>query len=309
VGTTTSPDLVVVGGGPAGLACAIRARSLNLNVAIVDMLGLGGQLLNLADLDDLPGHPGLVTGPDLAATLMEQAMDAGTTIHFGEVNEIKPDDDTWHVSGTGFDALTAGAAVVATGTRPLPLEVPGEAELMGRGVSDCAACDGPLYAGRPVLVVGGGAIAIYEAVHLGSIASQVTQLVPAEATLPRHVRERMVAGKPPITTLENIEVSSILGDDCVTGLRYIDANGTSSEISASAIFVAHERRPATEPVRALVEIDSDGHIAVDNQLRARPAGLFAAGDVRSGSARSILAALADGDLAATRALHHLTANP
>jgi thioredoxin reductase (NADPH) len=309
VSTTTSPDLVVVGGGPAGLACAIRARSLDVNVAIIDMLALGGQLLNLAEIEDLPGHPGDVTGPDLAATLMEQAMDAGTAIHFGEVGEIHSEDGTWRVSGSGIETFTAGAAVVATGTRPVPLTVPGEAELAGRGVSECAACDGPLYAGRPVVVVGGGAIAVYEAVHLGSIASTVTQLVPAEATMPRQVREHMMAGKPPITIVEDVEVSSILGEDSVTGLRYVDANGTSSEISAAAIFVAHRRRPAAEPVAALVETDGDGHIAVDSRLRAGPAGLFAVGDVRSGSAGSILAALADGDLAATRALHHLTANP
>ena len=118
-----------------------------------------------------------------------------------------------------------------------------------------------------------------------------------------------MAGKPPITVLEDVEASSILGDDTVTGLRYVDANGTSSEIPASAVFVAHGRRPATASVRALVETDSDGHIAVDSRLSAGPTGLFAAGDVRSGSAGSILAALADGDLAATRALHHLTADP
>ncbi len=269
-----SMDVIVIGAGPAGLAAATDVARAGLSCLALDKLAPGGALINLGQLHEVDEA---ISGADMAARLTDEAMTAGVEIGFGEVSSVAG-HGPWTVRTSDGEERTARAVIVAAGLNKGRLGLPNEDDFEGRGLSHCAACDGPLYAGQPVVVAGTGGWADAEARELEGVAGQVTVLDPA---------------RQPIVALEGAD-----------GLQavVIETEGARKSIPARAVFVYVGQTPAAEFLPDSLARDASGHIVVDDRSHTSSATIFAAGDVRAGS-RSLLAeAIADGRRAATAAI-------
>ena len=280
-------DVIVVGAGPAGLTAATGAARAGLKVLCLDKLAPGGALINLAELHEVPGYEGgHADGPQIASQLTDDATEAGVELGFGEVVKLTgPGADLvpWTVETADGEQHTGRAVVIATGLSKGTLGLPEEAEYDGRGLSHCASCDGPLYAGRPVVVAGTEGWAPREAAELQVVAGDVT-VIGKPASLPdgvRHLDGRIVA-------LEGADgLQSVV----------VETGGARKSIPASAVFVYVGQSPAAEFLPETLARDATGHIVVDEGGRTSAATVFAAGDVRAGARHHLADAIADGQRA------------
>jgi len=277
----TSFDVIVIGAGPAGLAAATEAARAGLRTLCLDKLAPGGVLINLSQLH---GVAEASDGPQMASQLTDQATAAGAEIGFGEVVRLSG-CGPWTVETAEGERHSGRAVVIATGLGKGRLGLPGEDEYEGRGLSHCASCDGPLYAGQPVVVAGAGGWASYEADELKGFASEVTVVDTVAAQVPEGVRH--IEGR-------------IVGLEGGEGLQAIvvESAGARKTIPASAVFVYVGQSPAAEFVPDSLACDATGHIVVDEGGRTSAATVFAAGDVRAGAQHSLAEAIADGQRAA-----------
>ncbi len=277
----TSFDVIVIGAGPAGLAAATEAARAGLRTLCLDKLAPGGVLINLSQLH---GVAEASDGPQMASQLTDQATAAGAEIGFGEVVRLSG-SGPWTVETAEGERHSGRAVVIATGLGKGRLGLPGEDEYEGRGLSHCASCDGPLYAGQPVVVAGAGGWASYEADELKGFASEVTVVDTVAAQVPEGVRH--IEGR-------------IVGLEGGEGLQAIvvESAGARKTIPASAVFVYVGQSPAAEFVPDSLARDATGHIVVDEGGRTSAASAFAAGDVRAGAQHSLAEAIADGQRAA-----------
>ena len=277
----TSFDVIVIGAGPAGLAAATEAAHAGLRTLCLDKLAPGGVLINLSQLH---GVAETSDGPQMASQLTDQATAAGAEIGFGEVVRLSG-SGPWTVETAEGERHSGRAVVIATGLGKGRLGLPGEDEYEGRGLSHCASCDGPLYAGQPVVVAGAGGWASYEADELKGFASEVTVVDTVAAQVPEGVRH--IEGR-------------IVGLEGGEGLQAIvvESAGARKTIPASAVFVYVGQSPAAEFVPDSLARDATGHIVVDEGGRTSAASAFAAGDVRAGAQHSLAEAIADGQRAA-----------
>ncbi|MEZ5407482.1 MAG: FAD-dependent oxidoreductase [Acidimicrobiales bacterium] len=293
-------DVAVLGGGPAGATAAARLAADGFVVVVVDPLGIGGALINVDHLPDHPDHPEGIAGWDLAAVLGERALAAGATVTMGRAGTPTWAHGTWTVPvESDRDGLQARAVLVATGCRPRPLPGDADGSLEGRGVSYCAVCDGGLFAGRSVVVVGDGPVAFAEARTLAETAAAVTVVVagPEPVADPSWVAAAVAAG--PVTVLTGQPVTGVTMADDGRGVTGVET-ASGAAIAAGGVFGALDPVPNSEPVAALVDLDPDGRLPVDHHfaVHGAPAGLFAAGDVRRGTGARAAAAEADGAQAA-----------
>ncbi len=277
----TSFDVIVIGAGPAGLAAATEAARAGLRTLCLDKLAPGGVLINLSQLH---GVAEASDGPQMASQLTDQATAAGAEIGFGEVVRLSG-CGPWTVETAEGERHSGRAVVIATGLGKGRLGLPGEDKYEGRGLSHCASCDGPLYAGQPVVVAGAGGWASYEADELKGFASEVTVVDTVAAQVPEGVRH--IEGR-------------IVGLEGGEGLQAIvvESAGARKTIPASAVFVYVGQSPAAEFVPDSLARDATGHIVVDEGGRTSAASAFAAGDVRAGAQHSLAEAIADGQRAA-----------
>jgi thioredoxin reductase (NADPH) len=267
-------DVVVIGGGAAGLSAAAVVAGAGLRCLLLDPMGGGGELMNLGALHDVPGHEGS-NGPDLAAQLLEAAMTAGVELGFGAVTALA--GPPWQVT-TVEESHAARAVILATGLAPGTLGLANEEKFLGQGLSHCAACDGPLYRGQPVVVAGADRWAVQEAAELAETCAAVT-LVTQGAPAPE---------VPGVTVIEG-RVTALHGEG---GLQAVLV-GTHT-LPARAIFVQCGRRPALGFAASLPR-DAEGHLPFNPAPR-----LFAAGGIRAGGPALLAAVMADG-VAAGRA--------
>lgn len=301
-------DVVVLGGGPAGATAAARLAAGGFAVVLVDPLGVGGALINVDHLPDHPDHPEGIAGWDLAATLGEEALSAGAAVTMGRAGTPTWKGGVWTVPvDGGGETIQARAVLVATGCRPRRLPGDGDGTLEGRGVSYCAVCDGGLFAGRPVVVVGDGPVAFAEARTLAELAASVTVVVAGAepAADASWVEAARAAGPVEVLTGHTVTAVTVGGDGGpVTGVE----TGAGAAIAAAGVFGALDPVPSSETVAGLVPLDPDGRIPTDDACAApgAPPGLFAAGDVRRGAAMRAVAAAADGTRAAAAIASYLT---
>ena len=276
-----SYDLIVVGSGPAGLTAATEAARAGLKCLCLDKLAPGGVLINLNELHDFDE---IFTGTQMASQLTDDAVVAGVEIGFGEVTKLAG-NGPWAVETADGERHTARAVVIATGLNKGRLGLPNEDQYEGRGLSHCAACDGPLYTGLPVIVAGAEGWAALEAKELTGLAGKVT-----------------VVGTPPAEKPEGITFidGRIVGLEGNDGLQSVtvEANATRNTIPASAVFVYVGQSPAAEFLPDSLARDATGHIVVDVDGRTSAPTLFAVGDVRSGGRQYLADAIADGQRAA-----------
>lgn len=303
--TPADCDIAVVGGGPAGLTAALFAARQGRSTILLDPLGSGGAILNTERVEDFPGFPEGVPGFELGPRIQEQVADAGGVFELGEVTRIEPRGGDWAVV-TDARELVAHAVIVATGSRPRTIGVPREEEFKGRGLSDCASCDGPLYCGKVVAVYGGGDHALIEALELVGHDVQVVLVHPEEALSGQETYSRRVAESAQVEIKHRTVLEEILGDGQVDGVLVRDlASGESSTVSVAGVFAYAGRLPNTEILDGVVSLDAGGHVSTDTWMRTELPGLFAAGDVRADAPGQAITAAGDGATAAIAAHRYL----
>lgn len=295
-------DLAIVGAGVAGLTAAMVAARHGLKVVVVDQIGVGGQISNAERVEGLPGFPQGIAGHELGPLLHEQAEAAGATFLLDTITAIEPSDR--HILRGAVEMLSAPGVIIAAGSSPRALGIPGEERLAGRGVSHCASCDGPFFKGREVGVVGGGDAALDEALVLAEHASRVTvfhrgsKLKAQQALVER-------AGSKIAIALDTV-VDEIVGEETVSGVRLRDAaNGATRTQALKGLFIYVGTEPNTAFLRGVLALDPAGHVETDVMMRTSVPGIFAAGDVRTHSVAQLAAVAGDGATAAVAAVRYL----
>jgi len=297
-------DIVIVGAGVAGLTAAMVAGRYGVKVAVVDRMGVGGQISNAERIENFPGFPQGIAGHELGPLLHEQAEAAGCELMLDTIEQIAPEGDRFLVRGA--ETLRARAVIVAAGSTLRSLGIPGEEPFLGQGVSHCASCDGPLFKGEEVVVVGGGDSALDEALVLAAHAARVT-VVHRGAILP--AQQAIVArasADPKIAILLDTVVEEIVGGAAVSGVRLRNRKSGEGRLQpVKGVFVYVGLEPNTTFLQGLVTLDGAGHIETDAMMQTSQPGLFAAGDIRKGSVALVAAAAGDGATAAVAAVRYI----
>ncbi|MBC7338666.1 MAG: thioredoxin-disulfide reductase [Firmicutes bacterium] len=298
-------DVVVLGAGPAGLTAAIYAGRARLDTVVIDHGVPGGQVATTDMVENYPGFPQGVSGAELAGLMNEQAERFGARIEMAEVEGLAREGDLWRVD-TSEGPYRARAVIVATGTRPRELGVPGEKEFRGRGISYCATCDGAFFRDKPVVVVGGGDSAVTEAEFLTRFASHVTIVHRRDQLRAARSLQERVLDNPKINVRWNAVVTSFLGEDRLQRVRLRDVKtGTESEVEAEGAFIYVGLLPNTSFLNGVVPLDEGGYLVTDEAMALPVPGLFAAGDVRRKRLRQVATAVGDGAVAAMAAEEYI----
>ena len=294
-------EVVIIGGGVAGATAALFAARHGRSSLCLDGSIAGGQLLSISKIEDFPGFPDGIAGFELCPALQEQAMNAGAEFRTGQVEAMAADGGGWAVT-TSDGPLTAGSVIVASGSTPRQLGLPGEEQWQGRGISHCASCDGPIYRDRTVVVVGAGDSALLEVLELAQYAQQVVLVHRGHSLEAQETYCRRVLESPVVSIRHGSVIEEILGDDRVQGVRLRDLeSGVVDELEAGALFPYIGSIGQTGFLADLLPLDENGRIWTDTLMRTELPGLLAAGDVRSESAAQAVAAAGDGATAAVSA--------
>ena len=294
-------DLIIIGSGPAGLSAAVYGKRAGLNLLVLEKAPMsGGQVLNTYEVDNYLGLPGM-NGFDMGMQFRAHADKLGVEFRETEVLSLS-ERNGMKIVKTDAEELEAKTVILATGAVHARLGVPGEEELSGMGVSYCATCDGAFFRGKTVAVVGGGDVALEDAIYLARTCEKVYLI---------HRRDELRGAKvlqEELQSLENVEilysctVEEIQGEDAVENLRAKNVKtGEISDLPVAGIFVAVGIRPNTELVRNMVDCDEGGYILAGEDCATSVPGLYAAGDVRKKPLRQIITAVADGANAAVAA--------
>lgn len=297
-------DLAIVGGGVAGLTAGLYAAWHRLDAVLLERMGTGGQIINADRVENYPGFPGGIKGYELAPLVAQQAMELGLRVEFADARRVTHDGNGYTVETDG-EAWHARAVIVAAGSTLAKLDVPGEAEFEGRGVSYCAVCDGEFFRDKPVAVVGSGDSALDEALVLAEVASEVTVLHRQDKVHAAAALVERAHAHPRIRFRPNTEVRAIEGDEAVERLLLRGQDGRAAHLPASGVFIYVGLRPNSSLLDGLLPVDAGGHIPVDLWMRAPLPGLLAAGDIRQHSARQVVSAAGDGATAAMAAMRYL----
>ena len=305
----SSYDLVIVGGGPAGLTTAIYAARENLRTLVLDRSALGGQAGVTERLDNYPGFPDGIGGAELAERFALQAQRYGVeTLPAVSVSEITSDRGTSKVTTSTGQVLSAGAVLVATGSTYRRTGAPGEADLIGAGVHFCATCDGPFYRGASeVVVIGGGNSGFEEGLFLTQFAEHVTLLERSASPRASRLLQDKVAAHPRMTVLTESSVSEFVkGEDGkLASVGVVGPDGRSTSLPASAAFVFVGLDPNTGFLGGSVDLDERGFIVTNRMMETSVHGVFAAGDVRAGSTKQLASAVGEGAAVALQIRAHL----
>jgi thioredoxin reductase (NADPH) len=289
-------DLVIVGAGPSGLAAAVYAAREGLDTLVLEKSVVGGMAAITATVDNYPGFDKGVGGLELAERLVDHATRFGAHIETGiEVTELKRDEHHLTVN-TNTGPVTADAVLVATGSTYRQLGIPGEKEHIGRGVHFCATCDAPLYRGKHILVVGGGNSAIQESIFIAKFAGQVTLLVRGSELGGTQILREQLRALPNVDFHFNTETRAITSDSTrVTGIDVVNtATKHKHHLEADAIFVFIGLLANTQAFENTLKLDGHKYILTGNDFTTSIPGVFAAGDVRSGSTWQIASAVGEG---------------
>ena len=294
-------DVVIIGGGPAGLTAGIYAARDRLNSLLIERGIIGGIITEAEWIDNYPGFPQGISGIELSKLMHEQATKYGLKSIFAEVTSLEIEGEQKIIKTTNGD-FAARTVIVAGGSERGKLGIPGEKEFTGKGVSFCATCDAPFFTDKQVAVVGGGNAAIYEALHLTKFATRVTIIHRRHRFRATAVVQEKAFAEPKIEFLLNTVVKAIEGKDFVQKLRLQNViTGKQSILEVTGVFMAIGLKPNTKYLKNTLPLDEQGHIITDEQMKTKIPGIFAAGDIRSGSIQQTVAAAGDGAIAAISA--------
>lgn len=290
-------DVLVIGGGPAGYTAALYAVRAGLSCAVVERLAAGGQMCETAHIENYPGV-GKTDGFALGDSMKSAAEQFGAKTVFAEVTAVELTGDIKTVT-TDSGVLSARTVIVATGATHRHLGLAREEELIGRGVGYCAACDGMLYRGKHVVLVGGGNSAAADALYLSGICTHVTMVHRRDTLRASRIHCDEIAARENITVCWNSEVVELLGEGRVEGVRLQNnKTGALTALDADGVFISIGREPHTALFAGQLTLDAVGYIVADETTKTNLAGVFAAGDVRTKPLRQIVTATADGATAA-----------
>jgi thioredoxin reductase (NADPH) len=299
-------DVVIIGGGPAGLAAGLYSARDRLSSLLIERGLIGGMITEAELVDNYPGFPQGISGIELTKLMHEQATKYGLETIYTEVTSLKIEERGKVVNTTQGDFF-ARAVIIAGGSERMKLGVPGEKEFTGRGVSYCATCDAPFFSQRPVAVVGGGNAAIYEALHLAKFASKVTVIHRRHQLRASRILQEKAFSEPKIEFLWDTIVEKIEGGDLVERISLHQViTGEKSALEIAGIFISIGFKPNTDCLKGILPLDAAGHVITNEKMETEIPGIFAAGDVRSNSGRQAITAAGDGATAAIYAERFIT---
>ena len=299
-------DVLVVGGGMAGMTAGIYAARYGLRVGIIEQMMGGASIINVERVENYPGFPEGIMGADLAAMTQEQAMNAGADFLMGEASGISEQGD-YRLVATDAGEFRGKAVIIAAGSTLRLLGIPGEEEFMGRGVSQCATCDGPLYSGQTVGIAGGGDSAADEALVLAQFAERVLLFHRRDELRAQHALVDRVLANPKIDVVWNTVIDEVLGENTVSGVK--TTNLTTGEQGAqelSGLFVYVGLQPNGVIANGLLETDGGGHVPVNVSMETSVPGVYAVGDIRQHSSSQLISAAGDGATAAIAANRYIS---
>ena len=299
-------EVIIVGSGPAGLTAAIYAARAGLEPLVIEGYGAGGQLMITTDVENYPGFPDGVQGPDMMAMFRQQAERFGTRFITADVSRVDFSERPFRV-WVDDDEHVGRSIIVSTGASARWLDIEGETRLRGKGVSACATCDGFFFRDKPVVVVGGGDTAMEEALFLTRMCESVTIVHRRDAFRASAIMAQRVLENPKITVVWNSRVVDVEGANVVEGVRVADVEtGDEHVIPTAAMFVAIGHQPNTELFEGLLDADGEGYLITDG-TRTNVEGVFACGDVQDTIYRQAVTAAGSGCMAAIDAERWLEA--
>ncbi len=303
----TDYQLIILGGGPAGLTAGLYAARDRLKVLLVERGVVGGQVLVTDWIDNYPGFPDGLSGSDLVEKMAAQAARFNLETKNGNVVKVELSETVKKMILESGEELTCQALIICTGARPNKLGIPGEEQFTGKGVSYCATCDGPFFRDQEIIVVGGGDTAVQEADFLTKFSSKVTVVHRRDSLRATKVLQEKAFANKKIEFIWNANVIAIEGQKEVERVRIQSNDGEEKEIGTSGVFILIGTIPNNEilPLEQL-GADKQGFIRTDEEMRTQVAGVMAAGDIRSKSVRQIINGAGEGAVAAIAAEHYLS---
>lgn len=299
--STVDADVVIVGGGPAGLTAAVYLARARRSIIVLDQAMAGGQMALTDLIENYPGFPDGIGGFDLSERMKTQAMKFGAEVReIVSVSEVRPGADV-HTVVTDQGEIRGRSVLLAPGRHPRKLGIPGEAEFFGRGVSSCGTCDAALYRGRTVAVVGGGDAAVEEGMFIAKFADKVHVLHRREELRCAPIAQERAFDNDKMHFVWNARPRCINGDSKVEGIEYEDVcTGEVKTLPVDGVFVFIGQIPNTEFVAGVVKLDEEGYIVTDETLQTSVAGVFACGDARVSPLKQISWSVGEGALAAVQ---------
>ncbi len=297
-------NLIIIGSGPAGYTAAIYASRAELGPLMFSGDEVGGQLTTTTEVENFPGFPKGILGPDLMAGMREQAERFGTKIIDKKVTAVDLVSDPKKIT-VGDQAYEAKAVIIATGATARRLNLPNEQKYYGKGLSACATCDGFFYKGKKVIVVGGGDAAMEEAMFLTKFATEVTILVRGEALRASKIMQERAEANPKIKFLYSTSIVSYIGEDKISGCKVKNAaTGEENDLAADGVFIAIGHDPNTKLFEGQLPIEK-GYIVSEGFVRTPIPGVYTAGDVADWRYRQAISAAGTGCMAALEAERYL----
>lgn len=299
-------DIIIIGGGPAGLTAGLYAARSKRKVLLIEKETIGGQIANTERVENYPGFPEGINGLELGLMMQEQATKFGMEMGFGEVTEVDLKANR-KIIKSDFEEYTAKVVIIAGGARPKVLGIPGEEEFTGSGVAYCAMCDGPQFSGQEVAVVGGGDAGVEEGMFITRYATKVTVVEFLPKLTAAKVIQEHARANPKMDFITNTALESINGDDGhVKSITLRNrATGEKKELPVGGVFMFCGQQPNTQYVTGVLNLDKDGFIITNDRMETGVPGVYAAGDIRQKSSRQVVTACGDGATAAHNADKYL----
>ena len=293
-------DIIIVGGGPAGMTAAIYARRANKKVLVFEGKACGGQILNATEVDNYPGFES-ISGFDLSQNMYNQAVKLGAEFKFEMVKKITADKKVITDNGE----YQAKAIILATGAENRRLNIVEEADYIGRGISYCATCDGNFYKGKDVAVVGGGNTALEDALYLANLCNKVYLIHRRDQFRGEDKYVEQIKLSDNIELILNSQVVDLIGEDKLNQITVKNNDETTRTIDVSGLFIAVGQQPRNEMFADVVEIDEKGYIKAHDEVYTNVEGIYVAGDTRNKVLKQLTTAVSDGSLAATIAIKEM----
>lgn len=300
-------DVLILGSGPAGLTAAVYSARANLSPLLIDGSQPGGQLTLTTDVENFPGFPKGIMGPQLIQDMRAQAERFGTQFRHGHVSEVDLESRPFRITVDGEETIETKTLIISTGASANLLGLPSESRLMGHGVSTCATCDGFFFRGKEIAVIGGGDSAVEEATFLTKFASKVILVHRRDKLRASKIMQDRAMKNEKIAFQWNSSLEEVIGDELVTGvrLRNIQTNQTE-EIALSGVFIAIGHTPNTSLFKGKIDMDEAGYIRTQPyRTTTNIPGVFAAGDVQDSNYRQAITAAGTGCMAAIDAERYL----
>ncbi len=296
-------DIIIVGAGPAGLTAAIYAKRAGKSVLVLEAMAYGGQIINTPDIENYPVEAN-ISGFDFATKLYNQAKGLGAEILFEKVTRIDQNGGEKTVV-TNKNNYSAKAVIIATGSANRKLGLSNESELVGKGISYCATCDGAFYRKKKVAVVGGGNTALEDALYLADIAEKVYLIHRRDEFRGESKTADLLKDRSNVEILYNSKVTGLNADDRLSSIEVTNNDGSVKSVDVDGLFVAVGRVPENQSFAGLIDLDDAGYVIAGETCTTNADGIFVAGDNRTKEVRQLVTATSDGAIAATAAVKYI----